>query len=509
MPNALRYLWDKETREQKMSKAKAGYTPKKLIYLFIGAFLMFVFGQVCPTWATVTEPGVKILGVFLGWIFLVITNFGLMIPSLMAMFAMLLTGFYTAKDVMASGFGSNVPLLCMFAMVLIYAFRNTKGDEVIVRYIISRPFLSGHPTRFLLAFNLTITVLSVFMDIGGMLLGFTFINAIANIAGYEKDTNFRRYMLATTFILSQCAMNVLPSKQGSLLTIGSFSGTITEAGYPLDMACYIVVNLAISLTMAVVLSFIAKPVFRADLTLMKTMDIGQIVQDEASIRLNKRQIISSVMMVSGFAFPVVQMAFPTDSTVYAWMSNIGQVMFMALLVALLEIIHVNGEPICKAAEAFSKGVLWDIFVGTAAIVLLSGAMSNADSGIGAWIGQMFSVAFSEMSFPLLLLVVVVLSGVVTQVFSNVATMVLVSSVIAQFTIGYAANGINVAVFPALIAQVCQMGCLTVAGSAYVALLQAEPGMRERPNWIFFGASVMMIIYFIIAIPIGILFGYIF
>lgn len=492
-----------------MSKTKTSYTPKKLICLFIGLFLMFVFGHICPPWSAITEPGIKILGVFLGWIFLVITEFGIMIPSLLAMFAMLLTEFYTAEDVMSSGFGSNVPLLCMFAMVLIYAFRSTKGDEVIVRYIISRPFLSGHPTRFLLAFNITITVLSVFMDLGGMMLGFAFINAIANIAGYEKDSSFRRYMLMTTFILSQVAMNVLPSKQGSLLTIGAFSGTITAAGYPLDMACYIILNLIISLVMAVVLSLVAKPVFKADLTLMKSLDVGQIVQNGESIHLSKPQIISGVMMVAGFAFPVVQMIFPTDSALYVWMGNIGQVLFMSLIVALMEIIHIKGKPICKAAEAFSKGVLWDIYVGTAAIVLLSGAMSSADSGIGTWIGQLFSVVFSEMSFPLLLLIVIVLSGIVTQFFSNVATMVLVSSVISQFAIDYAASGINVAVFPALIAQVCQMGCLTVAGSAYVALLQAEPGMPERPKWIYFGGSVMMIIYFIIAIPIGIFCGYIF
>ena len=492
-----------------MSEVKTGYTPKQIIYLFIGMLLMFVFGQVCPAWATVTEPGVKIIGVFLGWIFLVITGFGLMIPSLLAMFGMLFTGFYSAADVMASGFGSNVPLLCVFAMVLIYAFRSTKGDEVIVRYIISRPFLSGHPTRFLLAFNLTITVLSVFMDIGGMMLGFAFINAISNIAGYKEDTNFRRYMLATTFILSQTAMNVLPSKQGSLLTIGSFSGAIIEAGYSLDMACYIIVNLTISLIFAVVLSLIAKPVFRADLTPLKTLDVGQLVQEGAAIRLNKRQSISCIIMVTGFIFPVIQMIFPAASAAYVWMGNIGQVIFMVLLVALLEMIHINGESICKAAEAFSKGVLWDIYVGTAAIVLLSSAMSSTDSGIGAWIGQIFGVIFSEMSFPLLLLVVIVVSGIVTQVFSNVATMVLVSSVISQFVIGYADAGINVVVFAALIAQVCQLGCLTVAGSAYVALMQAEPGMRERPNWIFFGGSVMMVIYFIIAIPVGILFGYIF
>lgn len=68
-----------------MGKAKTGYTPKMLVSLFAGVCLMFIFGQICPTWAAVTEPGVKIIGVFLGWILMVITGFGLMIPSLLAM----------------------------------------------------------------------------------------------------------------------------------------------------------------------------------------------------------------------------------------------------------------------------------------------------------------------------------------------------------------------------------------------------------------------------------------
>lgn len=217
------------------TKKANGYSGKKLIYLAVGLFFMFVFGIVCPAWSTVTGTGVKMLGVFLGWIVMMISGFGLMVPSLLAMFAMLLTGFYTPAAVMASGFGSSVALLCMFGMLLIYAFRNTKGDEVLIRYLISRPFLSGHPIRFLLVFNLAIALLSVFMDVGGMLLGFAFVNAVADVVGYEEDTHWKRYMMTSVLILSQCATNVLPSKGGSLLTLGSFSGALTEAGYTLDL----------------------------------------------------------------------------------------------------------------------------------------------------------------------------------------------------------------------------------------------------------------------------------
>ena len=101
-----------------------------------------------------------------------------------------------------------------------------------------------------------------------------------------------------------------------------------------------------------------------------------------------------------------------------------------------------------------------------------------------------------------------MSGAVTQVFSNGATMVIVSSVIAQFAVSYAAAGVNVAVFPALIAQVCQMGCLTPAASGFAAMLLALPCMQKKPNWVFKSGTLMMLLYLIIAIPVGVLLAYV-
>lgn len=486
-----------------------GYTTKKIVYLIIGLFFFFGFGYVCPTWSTITPVGVSMLGAFLGWIFMMISGFGLMMPSLLAMVSMLLTGFYTPTEVMASGFGGSVPLLCMFGMMLIYAFRATRGDEVFVRFLISRPFLSGKPVRFLLVFNLAIALLSVFMDVGGMLLGFAFVNAIAAVLGYEEDTNWKRYMLTVVLLLSQCATNVLPSKGGSLLTIGSFSGALEAVGMELDTACFIVLNLVTTIIFAIVLSLLTKPLFRIDLSRMKELDVSALVKDGESIKMDKRQVWTSIIMIVGFLFPVVQMFFPADSAAYAWMNGIGQIFFMAFLLALLEMVHIKGEPLCKATDAFSKGVLWDVYVGIAAVVLLSGAMSDDRCGIGTWIGELFGGAFNNMSFPVMLAVVIVLCGIVTQVFSNGATMVIVSSVIGQFAVSFASSGINVAVFPALIAQVCQIGAITPAASGFAAMLLALPAMQAKPSWIFKFGTLMLVIYFIIAIPIGVLFGYVF
>lgn len=483
------------------------YTPKKLIHLVISLFFFFGFGLICPTWSTVTPVGVKILGVFFGWIYMMITGFGLMIPSLISMFAMVLTDFYTPAAIMTGGFGSSVALLCMFGMLLIYAFSSTKGDEVIVRYLISRKFLNGHPVRFLLMFFLAITAISVFMDVGGMLLGFAFVNSIASVVGYDDDTDWKRFMLTVVLILSQAASNVLPTKGGSLLTLGAFNGALSEAALTADIACFSLIILLASLILAVALALLATPLFRIDLTKMKELNVESLIKEGESIRLNKRQTISAIVMVIGFAFPLIQLLFPSESAAYLWMNKVGQVLFIAFLVAVLNLINVDGEPVCKATDAFSKGVLWDVFIGIAAVVLLSGAMANADCGIGSWLSVIFGSTFQAMSFPVMLLFVVVLCGIVTQVFSNGATMVIVSSVIAQFAVPFSNVGVNVAVFPALIAQVCQMGAITPAASGYAAMLLALPALQAQPKWIFKYGSLMFVIYFIIAIPLGILLGY--
>ena len=483
------------------------YTPKQIVYLIIGLFFFFIFGYVCPTWSAVTPVGVKLVGVFLGWVFMMISGFGLMIPSLLAFLSMLLTGFYAPTDVMA-GFANSVPLQCMFGMALIYAFSQTKGDEVVVRYLISRKFLNRHPVRFLLMFNLAITLISVFMDVGGMLLGFAFVNSIAAVLGYEEDSNWKRFMLTTVLVLSMGATNVLPFKPGALLTLGAFNGALGESASLINSTKYIIITLINVFLLAVALALLTKPLFRIDLSKMKELDVEQLVTGADSVRLNRKQAISGVVMLVGFLFPVVQMLFPADSGIYVWMNGFGQIFFMAFLLAVLEIIRVDGQPICKAADAFSKGILWDVIIAIIAIVLISGAMSNDASGIGLWIGAIFGELLGNTSFPILLLMITVLCGVVTQIFSNTATMVIVSTVLAQFLIPLAESGVDITVFPAIIAQVSQIGVLTPAASGFAAMLLGLPALQAQPKWIFKSGTVVMLVYIVIAVPVGVLWGYI-
>ena len=485
----------------------SAYTPKRIAILIIGLFFMFVFGHICPTWGAVTRLGVKVFGVFLGWTFMIIFGFGLMIPSLLSLLALVLTGAATAGGVISNGFGSSTTMLVVFQMLLIYGFTSTDGDKVMVRYLISRKSLSGHPVRFTLVFLIAITVMSIFMDTGGFLLGFAFITAIGQVVGYDEKSEWHRYMLTSVFVLGMCARNILPTKAGSLLTISSFSGAFAEAGVEVDFTCFMLVNLLSALLFATALALLAKPIFKVDMNPLKNLNVQTLIKEGESIKLNKRQLISLILMVLGFMFPVILMLIPKETALYTTLAGIGQVIFMAFLVAALNIINVDGEPVCSATQAFKNGVHWDVYVAVAAVLQVSAAMTAEDSGISAWLGDTFGLVFNDLSFPVMLAVVVIGGGLLTQFFSNSATIVVAATVVSQFVLVYS-NTVNITVFPALVAQACQMGFLTVAGSGFSAILHGYPSMKSQPGWIFKKGALMYLFYFIIAIPIGILFAYI-
>lgn len=485
---------------------KKGYTVKQLIYLFISIFLMFIFGHICPTWSSVTPIGVKVLGVFLGWIILMISGFGLLAPSLLALFGLVVAEFYTAGEILANGFGNNTAILAALCMIFIYAFNQTGAGEVTVRYIITRKFLSGRPTRFLLVFFLSISVISIFIEMGGLLLGIGFVNAISTVLDYDDDSNWKRFMMTCCLLLSMAGSVVLPFKAGSLLVLGVFDGIMVGTGYAINTVVFLFTNFVIAIILAIVLALAAQPIFRIDMSKLKTLDVTSLIQGHATA-LNKRQIAATMVMMTAFIFPIIQMFIPADGSLGVWMGMVGQTIFMVMCAAALEFIHIDGEPICKATDAASKGIMWDIVIAIGTVTLLSGALASNDVGIKDFIASLLGWMLNDLSFPVMLLMVTAICGLLTQVFSNAATMVIVSSIIGQFALTYIAKGINVSVFPAIITQVSMLAFLTPAGSGYAAITLGLPALQAQPRWIFKNGFMMLLFYTVIAVAIGTLLGY--
>ena len=100
---------------------------KGAIYIktLIGIAFMYFFGLVCPTFGGMSQMGIKILGVFIGLIFMTCVGCDLFSSSLLALLAFVLHGYYKASELISGWIGSGVTFQLIFAGALCVYLRQT------------------------------------------------------------------------------------------------------------------------------------------------------------------------------------------------------------------------------------------------------------------------------------------------------------------------------------------------------------------------------------------------
>ena len=108
-----------------MSAELAG--KKKLTaYPFICAlsvFLMFGFGYIVKPWSTVTDLGVKIIGVYLGVLLMLICTKEMLWPPILGMFALVCHGYGSASQILQSWMGNTTVVMFLFILALCGALK--------------------------------------------------------------------------------------------------------------------------------------------------------------------------------------------------------------------------------------------------------------------------------------------------------------------------------------------------------------------------------------------------
>ena len=108
---------------------------KGAIYIktLIGIAFMYFFGLVCPTFGGMSQMGIKILGVFIGLIFMTCVGCDLFSSSLLALLAFVLHGYYKASELISGWIGSGVTFQLIFAGALCVYLRQTGAMDVFAK----------------------------------------------------------------------------------------------------------------------------------------------------------------------------------------------------------------------------------------------------------------------------------------------------------------------------------------------------------------------------------------
>lgn len=445
-------------------------TKAKTIHSIIALFIMFIAGYIIPPWGPVTRMGVQYLCVMIGWIYMSIVTGGLLLSSVVSLVACVIPGYYTAASIVTTTLGNTIVFLMIFIFIMVYIFQQSKTGEFLVRWLLSRKIVNGHPYLFTAFFFIAVIVIgSVIGSFGIILLAIAILTAITEVSGMEKSHDWIRFLLLSTVALSGTTEVLYPFKPYSVLYMSIFDAQLNTIGAACDGNTWLITSLIMAVLSFVALMFVARFVLKFDLSKMKRMDVSAL-QTEEFKKMNKKQIIVLISVILAFFYPFFLMLIPKESGVYTFLNGIGQNLFMGFVVCLLCLIHVDGEPIAEVNDVFKNGTNWQIIFAVGAVIAIGGAMSSDGSGVATWLLSIFQGIFGNMSIVLVIIIVCLLSCIITQFFSNSATAILFLTALAPLAVVLYQNGVNVSVIPALIGTGTLTACLLPSGSGQSAIM---------------------------------------
>ena len=459
---------------------------KRYIPIAIGVFFSFFFGMICPPWGAVTEMGVKILGVLIGWLVLCLTDVGMCGASIIAIGAMYFTNYANAGQIYSLAMGNSTIMLCIVIFTLADAFIDCGAGEFIMRWIMSRKFLNGKPYLLTIVLVAGLGVVGMFTV---LIIGAALIKNICSITGMDLKGEWSRTIMTYLSVATGLTWSILPFMPPPLQFTAAFKSALGAVGDTMNTGIYMV-TVILEFVFLIVLFFIYVKFFcKFDLSKLAECD-GSKLQTAGFEKMTKQQIIITLTLVISCFYPFLILLLPQDSALYATLNGLGQTLFMCIAIGALCIVRVDGKPLMDCRASLNRSISWDVIMATAAVQLVSGALSSDASGITQWLIDVCGGFITGMGIVPLVITVVVLVTVLTQFFSNTATGIIFASIFAPLAMIFYHNGDTTfaSILPALIAGPAMCACLIPAGSSQIAfilgtdILEGDVSYMIKSGW---------------------------
>ena len=246
---------------------KMGETAKKSgVGLWLHPAIMVVLmlsGWILPTFGTITEFGIKVLGIFLGmmwgWIFI-----DLIWPSLLGMIMLSMCGLGTATQVFASGFGSEIVLLVIFFSIFTAWLEDIGLTNTMTQWMLTRKVLKGRPYLFIFMIFLVTFICGAFVGIyATIFLMWGITKKMLTKLGYEKRGKMAAFLLIGIAYVSIMGMCVKPWTPWSMMGL---KGLTTATNLTVDFLPYSGLMIAISFTAILLFVVAGKFIISVDVT---------------------------------------------------------------------------------------------------------------------------------------------------------------------------------------------------------------------------------------------------
>lgn len=438
---------------------------KLYIHYGICFLIMFGFGQLPPI-APLTPLGMQVLGIFVGavygWSFA-----DMLVPSVIGIVALVFLEGNTMASVIANGFGTHT----VWFMLMIMVFTNVIEEEGLAKYfanwIMSQKSLSGHPWLLTFAFLFTAYFLGSVNVFASMFILWGILYSICTTVGYKPYDAYPTIMIIGITMFAVLGLVLMPYSVNALVILSTFE-KIT--GVAVNFGSYIAFMIPLVCLLMPVFIFLARYVFRIDVSLLKNVDSSAVGNDEP---LNTTQKVICFALLATIVLLLIPGILPKTWLLTQFLNKIGLFGTMCFIMAPLMIVHINGQPIMSFEKMVARGLPWGAIFVTAFVLPLSPLLTAKETGMQTLFMNIIAPLNSLPPFILLMLIFLI-TTIITNFANNTATALIVMPIL----IGYSSQA-GVAL-PALVVMLI---CCTHIAIMTPAACPMSGVMFSNTGWI--------------------------
>lgn len=457
-----------------------------------------VFFRFIPPFGGLTPLGVTIIGIFLGLLY-GYCMIGFIWPSLLGLLAFGTSGYCTATEAFAAGFGHSTTIL-IFLLFVFSALINTAGiGSTIAAWFLTRHSAIGRP--WLLSFYILLATfviqpfVSIYMTI--LLMWDIFYN-IALQFGYKKGDKYPALMLVGIVFASASSMEAIPWNPLAILISGNMQKL---SGISISFLPYFLLIATLSLISLALYILICKYIIRPDITPLLSFD------EKYANTLERQPLSSYQKLITALLGFMVLMMFLPSLLPDTWalcqlLKSIGTTGSVAFCLALASIITFQSKSLVDFKELVYHGVQWNVVIMFTAVLPIAASFGSPDTGITILLVNLLSPVLGNVSPLIFYALTLFFALTITQFSNNMVCAIVLVPIIHSFS---AAIGVNAAILAVLLVPALSTALVTPAGSGSASLIHGNSewiGSRYAYQFTLIIYAIVLAVLILLGLPLA-------
>ena len=475
------------------------------VNIAIGLSIMVLFPMLPPL-DPVTPVGMKVLGAFVGMVFLW-SSVEMIWPSMLGLLLIALsgytgevTGYAAVKLVMKEAFGSDTMVGLTFAMILFGGVEYVGCTRYFIRFFMTRKIINGRPYAMVFMILLSSYLLAGLTNpIASLLILWPIGAELMREFGYEKGDKAFYSLIIGIMLAAAFGQPMFPFKGSAMIVVSAYE-KITATSVP--VLPYIAYNITMSMFLLASYLLLLRFVIRPDLTALKSVTTERFEKEKLP-PMNRKQKGFMITISAYITVMILPCVLPSSWTLVKMINRLGIIGINMISIIVLMLIREDGEPLLDFKGIGKKSFNWNTYMLVAAAIFAANAISSDVTGIKPFLIQSLQPLLGGRPEIVFILLILGFALITTNFANNAGMAVVILPVIVAFAEQY--PGIPTMTLSMSVIMMVFVAVLTPAASPWAGMLFGRRDLVTAKEIVSIGAPMCVIalaFYVLIGFPLA-------